>query len=106
MKATCRGLSEALGIKALVDFLTDADVQLFHYTDAEASLGILRRTGAGGLKHRTVKQLWTPQVFKRPGMHTLKLPRRENPADALCSMQNVQSLLEHMSRLRYVGLLH
>ena len=91
LKATCKGLSEVLGIRELVQFMTDRPCAVEHLTDASACLGILKRAGCGRIKHLTVRQLWTQEVFRRPHTQTRKIPRVSNPADLLCSTQTTES---------------
>ena len=96
LKSTCKGLAEGLGLQAVAEFLTQGSVQLEHLGDAAAALGILKRHGAGGLKHLSVKQLWVQDILRRPHVSTIKIPRTVNMADALCSMPTVETLQRHM----------
>ena len=64
LKATCKGLTEGLGLRELVVFLMQTECVLEHWTDASACVGMLRRAGAGRVKHLTVRQLWCPAIFK------------------------------------------
>ena len=101
LKSTCKGLSEALGLRELVEFLTDQDCSLEHLTDASACLGILKRSGCGRVKHLAVRQLWCQEVLRRPRTSTRKIPRDENPADLLCSVQTQESLGRSLSLLHF-----
>ena len=56
LKSTCKGVSEALGLREICEFLTGRACILEHLTDASAYLGILNRTGSGRVKHLTVRQ--------------------------------------------------
>ena len=79
LKASCKGISEALGILELVQFLFPSVCYLIHLTDASANQGILKRKGAGSLKHLSVKQLWCQDIFRRPGASCQKVARAFNP---------------------------
>ena len=102
LKATCRGLSEALGIRAAMEFLNGHECALKHFTDSSAAFGILKRKGAGAVKHLTVRQLWTQEIFRIPQTTTHKIPRHDNPADALCSIASVDSRRRHLARMALI----
>ena len=97
LKATCKGLSETLGLRELAEFVTGQPCAVEHLTDASACLDILKRSGAGRIKHLTVRQLWCQEVFRRAQTSTAKIPRVENPADLLCSTQTCESLSRNLS---------
>ena len=96
LKATCKGLSETLGLRELAEFIAGQPCAVIHLTDASACLGILKRAGSGRIKHLTVRQLWCQEVFRRALTSTEKVPRSENPADLLCSVQTRESLSRNL----------
>ena len=75
---------------------------MVHRTDASACVGILKRKGAGLVKHLSVRQLWVQEIMTRPNMHTEKLPRADNPADLLCSLPTGDSLRRHFATMGFV----
>ena len=97
LKSTCKGVAEALGLSELASFLFKTPCRLEHRTDASACVGILKRRGAGSVKHLSVRQLWVQEIFTRPHMSTKKIPRTENPADLLCSLPSGESLRTHLA---------
>ena len=101
LKATCKGVAEGLAILELARFLGWPDCPFTHYTDASACAGILRRKGSGSIKHLTVKQLWTQEVFRRKAHVTLKIPRADNMSDALCRAGTVETLKRHLERMGF-----
>ena len=101
LKATCKGLTEALGLREMVEFLFKRSCHLTHATDASACVGMLRRAGAGRVKHLTVRQLWRQEVFRREDSCTKKIPRAENPADLMCSIQNRDGLTQKLATLGF-----
>ena len=101
LKATCKGLAEGIGLQSLAAFLSLKPVPLEHLGDAQAALGILKRHGAGGLKHLEVKQLWVQDVIRRPGVSTVKIPRAVNVADALCSAQSLENLQRKLATMGF-----
>ena len=101
LKSTCKGLAEALALRELIEFLLQAPCDLEHMTDSSACVGILKRKGAGPVKHLSVRQLWTQEIFNRPGTSTHKVPRSMNPADCLCSIPNAESLRVQLGRMNF-----
>ena len=101
LKAICKGTVEGLGLRTLVSFLLGADPPVRHKTDASAAFGVLKRKGAGQLKHLEIRQLWCQEVYRRPGMTTEKVDRANNPADLLCSLPTMQSLRKHLGALHF-----
>ena len=101
LKATCRGLAEAFGIREVIQFLTGTECRLDHFTDSSAAFGVLKRRGAGAIKHLSVRQLWTQEVCRQPGVATHKIARVVNPADMLCSISSLESLNRHMRVLNF-----
>ena len=101
LKATCKGLTEALGLREILQFLYSRPCDLNHFTDASACVGMLRRAGAGRVKHLTVRQLWRQEVFRRENTCTNKVPRADNPADLLCSSQNGDGLTQKLESLGF-----
>ena len=100
LKASCKGLAEALGLREAVEFLTGKSCDLRHFTDASACHSVLKRQGCGTMKHLSVRQLWCQEVMQRPSTDSFKICRTQNPADALCSVSPVESFNRHMTSMR------
>ena len=101
LKAICRGMAEALGIRQVLEFLQGCECPIEHFTDSAAAFGIVKRKGAGAIKHLSVRQLWTQEVFRQPSTSTEQLPRVHNPSDMLCSVSSVESLNRHLRNLGF-----
>ena len=99
LKASCKGLAEALGLREAVEFLTGRPCTLRHFTDASAGHSVLKRQGAGTMKHLSVRELWCQEVMLRERTDTVKISRNINPADALCSISPVHSFDSHMGTM-------
>ena len=99
LKSVCKGVCEALGLREVVEFLLNRPVGLLHGTDATAAWGILKRRGAGSLKHLCVRQLWCQEVFKRPATKSVKVDRFWNPSDLLCSIAKGPSMRRHLANM-------
>ena len=52
------------------------------FSDSSAAKGILTRTGAGPVKHLSVKQLWVQEKVSKREVNVTKIPRAINTADA------------------------
>ena len=100
LKAACKGLAEGIGLRVVIEFLTDAPCPMDHVTDASACRGILMRRGSAGVKHLTVRELWVQELMTQPLTTCTKIARADNPADMLCSVPSVASLKRHMCTLR------
>ena len=53
--------------------------------DASACRSALYRRGCGGIKHVALKDLWGQELVRTLGVNVVRVPRLENPADALAS---------------------
>ena len=101
LKAACKGVQEALGLREALEFLVGHHIPLTHHTDASAAHGIIKRRGAGAVKHLTVRQLWLQEVMKKPGTQSFKIARADNPSDILCSIGNVDSFKRRLAGMRF-----
>ena len=101
LKASCKGVQEALGLRAALEFLDGKPLTLDHFTDASAAHAIIKRRGAGAIKHLTVRQLWLQEIMKQPECNSFKIPREINPADVLCSVGRVDTFRRHLIDLKF-----
>ena len=74
LKASCKAVSEAIGLREVFEFLNNAQISLTHCTDASAAQGIIKRRGAGAIKHLTVRQLWIQEAMRAPKTSCIKFP--------------------------------
>ena len=113
LKSSCKGTAEALGVQELVRFLkrqnpaiahrySEPDPgRLEHCTDSSASFGIIKRKGAGQMKHLSLKQLWLQGVYREEPNSVHKIARIHNMADMMCSVSNVTDVRRNLSRLQF-----
>ena len=101
LKAACKGVQEALGLREALEFLVGHHIPLTHHTDASAAHGIIKRRGAGAVKHLTVRQLWLQEVMRQKDTQSLKIARFYNPSDILCSIGPVDSFKRHLSGMHF-----
>ena len=86
LKSACKGISELIGLKHVLNFVTGQHVQLEHCIDASATLGMMHRQGCGQLKHLDIRTLWIQEAVVDHKITVTKIPTTENCADALCSL--------------------
>ena len=82
LNAALKGAAEGLFLQGITSEMQEKD-KLTIFGDSTASRGILLREGSAPLKHLHVKQLWVQEHVARKAMDVVKIPRAENPADAL-----------------------
>ena len=91
-----------MGIKSLAqDF--GLDVNLAMYLDAKATIGMLSRRGAGGMKHVETNNFWLQNVIASKIVSLHKVCTDDNLADVLTkylSGDKIAHLLELMSITR------
>ena len=69
--------------------------------DASATKGILLRTGAGKIKHLTVRQLWVQEAVERMRIKVVKIPRELNCADLLARCNNSKDMASHLGIMNF-----
>ena len=88
---------ELMGIKSLAqDF--GLDVSLNMHLDAKATIGMLMRRGAGGMKHVETNNFWLQKVIASKIVNLHKVPTEDNVADILTKFLTSDQLL-HLSNL-------
>ena len=88
-------------MRAVTEFLMSASIPLTHFTDASAAHGVIKRRGAGAIKHLSVRQLWLQEVMREPGNASFKINRAENPADILCSVGSTDAFSTHLTAMNF-----
>eukprot|EP00971_Amphidinium_carterae_P122781 2430693-Amphidinium_carterae.1 len=83
-----RNLGADIGVKVSVHMCADAS----------AGLGILRRRGAGKVRHLAVQVLWTQELVGRREVSTQKIPGTENPADVGTKYLDASTLTKCVER--------
>ena len=82
LNAFIKAGQEGLSLKHLAEELGDV-VWLQIKGDSSANDGILKRSGAGKVKHLSVRQLWLQERISKGDMYHQKIPRAINWADAM-----------------------
>ena len=64
-------------------------------TDSSAAKGTVSRSGGGRLKHISVNHLWVQEKSQRGELAFRKIPRNDNPSDALTHYWETNSGVKH-----------
>ena len=83
LNSAVKGVSEAIGLKELIQEVFDINLAVRIDVDASACRGILLRQGSGKVKHLSTKQLWVQGAIQSFGLEVRKVPRVSNSADIL-----------------------
>ena len=100
LNAAVKGISEVLGMRNVLAEL-GFDLGVRHFIDASATKGILNRTGAGKVKHLTVRQLWVQEAVERIGIKVVKIPRELNCADLMARTNSGKEMQEHLENMHF-----
>ena len=65
----------------LTDIGIESDIKIM--TDSSSAKGIVNRQGCGKVKHLEARQLWLQEKVLKKTMKMEKVPRADNPSDAL-----------------------
>ena len=76
-----------------------------HKVDASACKGILVRSGAGKVKHLSVRQLWVQEAVANLKINVVKIPREQNYSDLMARANTAKEGLEHRRGMHF-GLRH
>ena len=73
------------------------------YVDSSAALGVVRRQGAGKLRHVRVGQLWIQQKCEEGELRYGKVKGTNNPADAMTKPMNKAELGRYIPMMGIVA---
>ena len=82
LNAFIKAAQETLGVKHMAAEIGD-DLLACLRGDSSANDGILKRSGAGKIKHLSCRQLWLQEKVGQGEIWHEKVPRSENISDAL-----------------------
>ena len=102
LRAACRGVAEMLSLKVLADFLMPRSVSIELRLDANATIGMIHRQGAGKIKHLDIRTLWIQECVLKDNIKVTKIPRSMNLADALCSIHSQAEFVQKMVQIGMV----
>ena len=82
LNAVVKGVAEGLFLKhLLLECSRVCSGRIF--TDSSAANGIVHREGCGKVKHLECRQLWVQGIVGKGQVTCLKVPRADNPSDAM-----------------------
>ena len=91
---------ELMGIKSLAqDF--GLSVSLDMHLDAKATIGMLSRRGAGGMKHVETNNFWLQNVVASKIVNLYKVPTDDNLADILTKYLSAEKM-QHLLNLMHI----
>ena len=103
--AAVKCAAELLGLKSIAkDLGIETDVELS--VDANATIGMLCRSGLGKLRHIEVSELWLQEAVKLKRVLLKKVPGTDNPADLMTKNLGQQDIKHHMCSLGIEFCLH
>ena len=97
--SSIRGVQEAINVEEMIIEEGEFEPCLVHHVDAVACKGILLRHGVGQLKHLESKMMWIQGEIKRRKIRVVKVPRDDNPSDALASASLCESFERHIASM-------
>lgn len=100
LNSAVKGISEAIGLKELLEEMVDVSPEITLHVDASACRGMLLRQGAGKVKHLTTKQLWVQGAIKTYSIEVKKIPREQNSADILTHPVSAPDLKQGLMYMR------
>jgi len=98
LNSQVKGVAEALGVRNAARDL-GVELQIRSHCDSSAARGILNRVGVGKMKHLEVKHLWVQEHVRTGEVHVHRVPRAENPSDAMTHPSTRPDLDRHLSRM-------
>ena len=101
LNAVVKGRAEVIGAKSMVEeCFRSCRGRIF--TDSSAANGIVHREGCGKVKHLECRQLWIQGMVGSGKMTCLKVPRADNPADAMTHYWNCTDGSNHFKKIGLV----
>ena len=98
LNASIKAAQEGVGLKHLCEELGDSCF-LKLKGDSSANDGILKRSGAGKVKHLSVRQLWLQEQVSEGVAEHIKVPRLDNISDILTHHFTRAEALHHFPRM-------
>ena len=101
LNAMCKGGQEGLAATIMTAELGHT-TKLCMRTDASAAVGVIRRQGAGRVKHLQIKQQWLQEKAHGDEIKFMKIPRAVNFSDLLTHHWNEKDGKIHLGGMNAV----
>ena len=98
LNAIVKGIAEVIAAANLLKECSRSCRSLI-LTDSSAANGVVHRQGCGKVKHLECRQLWVQGLVASGKVQCLKIPREENPADALTHYWSASDGQKHFAML-------
>ena len=99
--ACIKGVSEAIGLRELLQENLGMKVGIRVVVDASACRGMLLRQGSGKVKHLTTKQLWVQEAVQSYAIEVCKIPREKNYANALTHPSTAEDMYRALVSMHF-----
>ena len=100
LNAIVKGVAESICAKSMLEECS-RKCRSRMCIDSSAANGIVHREGCGKVKHLECRQLWVQGIVGSGKVSCIKVPRADNPADA---MTHYWSFVDGTSRFHKIGL--
>ena len=101
LNAVVKGVAEGLFLKhLLLECSRVCSGRIF--TDSSAANVIVHREGCGKVKHLECRQLWVQGIVGKGQVTCLKVPRADNPSDAMTHYFSYVDGASHFNRIGFV----
>ena len=100
LNAIVRAMAETLGLVHMMDGCSQRNVTAQVLTDSSAANGIVHRQGCGKVKHLECRQLWVQSYVGRGEVQCTKVPRAQNPSDALTHYWTKDEGVTHFGKMQ------
>ena len=103
--AAVKGVSQALGFKAILEDIGCGTMEVICKTviecstDSSAAIGIASRSGLGKVRHLAVHLLWMQDLVRKGSVKLHKIEGGLNPADILTKHVPAEVLNKHFGAL-------
>jgi len=101
LNAIVKGVAEGIVLKNLLAECSRVCVSRI-FTDSSAANGIVHREGCGKVKHLECRQLWVQGIVGKGQVTCLKVPRADNPSDAMTHYFSYVDGVSHFNRIGLV----
>ena len=96
--AIVSGVSEALGVKALLKDL-GVEVKVRCFTDSNAAIGITKRLGLGKIRHMQTRYLWIQDLVTNGHVQICKINTHVNSTDLMTKYLDSSTIQTHVKLL-------
>ena len=101
LNAIVKAMTETLGLIHMMQGCGEKIITAEVLTDSSAANGIVHRQGSGKVKHLECRQLWVQGVVSSGEVKRTKIPRANNPSDALTHYWSSEDGRKHFQMMHF-----